>query len=84
MNKILKFSASWCNPCKQMEVQIKKLNDVFDTSHIESVDIEATPLLAKQYNVRSVPTLVKIDADGTEIARSVGSLDNARLVEFLS
>lgn len=81
MNKILKMGASWCAPCRQMEVQLTRLGDQLITV-IEHVDIENAPQLAQKYNIRSVPTLVKLNAAGEEIGRLTGSLTDAKLLDF--
>lgn len=79
--KVLKFEASWCGPCKM-------LSKVFDgaagkyTTEVQVVDIDENPDLAKQYGVRGVPTMVKLDGD-VEIGRKVGMVNEAQLLEFL-
>jgi len=50
---------------------------------IEVVDIDANPELAKQYNVRGVPTMIKVE-DDKEIARKVGVCNEADLLKFLA
>ena len=79
--KVLKFEASWCQPCKMLSRVIEDAQDKI-TTEIEVVDIDANPELAKQYGVRGVPTMVKIDGD-TEIARKVGMVNEKQLLEFL-
>jgi thiol-disulfide isomerase/thioredoxin len=82
--KILKFSANWCAPCKAMQVQIDRLNeDGKLNTEIEHIDIEKNPDVAKEYGIRSIPTLIKLQGK-MEIARSVGSLSNEKLLDFLS
>jgi thioredoxin-like negative regulator of GroEL len=83
MSKVLKLSTSWCKPCAAMDVQLEKLNGQFVTE-VQHINVEVSPEFAKQYNVRSVPTLIKLDAAGNEVSRSMGSLTDAKLLEFLS
>lgn len=84
MNTILKFSANWCKPCTQLQKQIDEL--VIDTEifTIEYYDIEEWPDLAKEYNIRSIPTLIKLDESLTEVSRKIGSLTNEQLLEFVN
>ena len=45
-DKILKFSATWCGPCKQLSMVLKG-EDL--GVPVEEVDIEANSNLAQQY-----------------------------------
>lgn len=80
--KVLKFEASWCNPCKMLSKTIDGAAGKY-TVDIEVVDIDENPDLAKQYGVRGVPTMVKLDED-KEIARKVGVVSEADLLKFLN
>lgn len=86
MIKILKFYSPLCGPCKVLE---KNLKD----SKIEYVDINifedachdglgTTEHLVEHYNIRAVPTLIKIDESGEELHRHVGILNVEQLKEF--
>jgi thioredoxin 1 len=65
---ILRFTASWCQPCKALAQQIK---DLGLEELVTVVDIDEQPTLAQQYGVRGVPTLVALD-NGKEVKRMVG------------
>jgi len=85
MNKILKFSSTWCSPCKQMELQLEKLQNILQKDIlIEKVDVDVDSNLSKQYSVRSIPTLIKLDAFGVEVDRMTGSVTDAKLLAFVS
>ena len=58
IQKIYKFSATWCQPCKQLSTTLMKLAPEFPSVVIEHVDIDQDPAVAKMFNVKSVPTLV--------------------------
>lgn len=68
MKEILKFSASWCGPCKTMSKIISDSDLYVD---VREVDIDENPDLAVHYGIRSVPTLVLLE-DGKEIKRMSG------------
>jgi thioredoxin 1 len=80
--KVLKFEASWCQPCKMMSKVIAEAKDKI-TVQIDPVDIDDNQELAKQYNIRGVPTLVVVDDSGAEVKRKVGALSEKDLIEFL-
>ena len=51
------FSASWCQPCKQMEPIFKKLAQEFTGNVIfASSDIEKNQQIASHYGIYSVPS----------------------------
>lgn len=67
MKKIMRFTASWCQPCKAMAKNLENANLGID---IEVVDIDVHTDLAVEYMIRSVPTLIL--KDGVSDKRLVG------------
>ena len=65
--EVLKFSASWCGPCRVLAQTLK------DVEGITPVDIDTEMETARLHNVRSVPTLV-FKKDGKEVHRISGSI----------
>lgn len=68
MKRILRFTASWCQPCKMLAKNLESLNTVVP---IEVIDIDEQPEVAAQFGIRSVPTLVKLN-ENIESGRFVG------------
>ncbi len=68
MKKVIRFTASWCAPCKALA---SILEEVKTDLPIEVVDIDQNKELAIQYRVRSVPTLVLVD-ENKELKRMTG------------
>ncbi|MDB4396123.1 thioredoxin family protein [bacterium] len=68
--KILKFEATWCGPCKQMDKVIETID--FDVE-IDKIDIDDNREALEKYSVRSVPTLIRVDDEGVELDRLIGS-----------
>lgn len=68
MKKILRFTASYCQPCKMLAMNLEGADLGVP---IEVVDIEVHRDVAEQYLIRSVPTLVLLE-DDKEVSRSVG------------
>ena len=78
MKKILRFTASWCQPCKSLAINLDEAKlDVL----IEVVDIDTQDALAIEYMIRSVPTLVLVE-DGKEIKRMSGVKSVSQLKEW--
>jgi len=80
MKKVLKFSASWCGPCKSLT---KTLQEVKTEIPIEEIDIDEQSELAIEYGIRGVPTLVMID-DNVEVKRNVGNLTKSQLESWFN
>jgi len=80
MKKVLKFSASWCGPCKMLS---KTLEEVQTDMPIEEIDIDEQSELAVEYGIRGVPTLVMID-ENVEVKRNVGNLTKSQLENWLN
>ena len=80
--KILKFSATWCGPCKMMKPVVEQIEKDLQIT-IHEVDVDKEPQEATKYDVRSVPTFIKVDDDGREIGRDMGALPYPKLVEFI-
>lgn len=80
MKKVIRFTASWCQPCKMLA---KTLEDVQTNLPIEVVDIDEQSDVAIEYGIRGVPTLVMVD-EGTVLKRSVGMKSSKELQEWFN
>jgi len=60
MKKIIRFTASWCAPCK---VLAKRLEGVDLGVPVEVIDIDTNTTLTQQFGIRSVPTLVMVEGE---------------------
>jgi thioredoxin-like negative regulator of GroEL len=77
--KVLKFSAEWCTPCKQMT---KWLNTQGYDYDIVEVPIETNQELVQIYGVRSVPTLIMLDEDNN-VKKTIVGFNIPKLEAFL-
>lgn len=55
---VVKFGAVWCGPCKAMAPMLEKSAQEFPAISIVEVDVDKSPTLAAQFNIRGLPTLV--------------------------
>ena len=76
------FSATWCGPCQVLEPIVERVADR-SPGAVASIDIDANPDLAREYSVRSVPTLL-LFADGDPVERLVGVQDGAVLTDLVA
>jgi len=66
------FTATWCGPCKAMKPMLAALAAEYaGHARIVAIDVDREPVVAQQYDVRSMPTLVVL-RDGREVGRVVG------------
>jgi thioredoxin 1 len=80
--KVLKFYAEWCGPCKAMTQVIKNAGDKIKLP-IEEINIDNEIMTSVEYGVRSVPTMILVDENGTELKRQVGAMNETQLLDFL-
>lgn len=78
-SKVLKFSAQWCGPCKMMT---KIIHGQDLGVEVQEVDVDENVNVAKEYNVRNIPTLVFL-RDGKEVDRTTGALTLDKLKEWI-
>ena len=80
--KLLKFYAPWCQPCKGLSMVMEGAKDKISVT-IQEVNIDEDIDTAVKYGIRSVPALILVEDDGTEIKRNVGMLNEAQLIDFI-
>ena len=66
------FWADWCGPCKMLGPVMEQLADRYDgKAVVAKVDVDEQQMLAIQYGVMSVPTVLFLK-NGEEVGRLVG------------
>jgi thioredoxin 1 len=76
MTQVLRFTASWCQPCKALA---SILEEIKTDIPIKVIDIDNDQELAKKYGIRGVPTLVKLD--GEKVVSTMVGVKAKNLVE---
>lgn len=80
--KVFKFYADWCQPCKGLTMVVNAAKDKISIP-IEEVNIDENIMLSQNFKIRSVPTMILVDAQENEIKRHVGLMNEAQLLEFV-
>jgi thioredoxin 1 len=81
MIKILKFSSSWCQPCRVLKTY---LPEVIQKTGVELISLDADDHEREfeRYSVRSVPTLIFLQNE-LEIGRKTGLIQKDELIRLI-
>ncbi|MFY9341773.1 MAG: thioredoxin family protein [Planctomycetota bacterium] len=78
------FGAEWCGPCKRLALTTLADPGVDEWLRKHAiflrVDIDQSPALAKEFRVDSVPTMLFLRPDRTELGRITGYVDAAKFL----
>ena len=80
MKKVLRFTASWCAPCKALAMTLEQVNANLP---IEVIDIDVHNEIASEYGIRSVPTLIMVE-DNTVLKKMVGTKSKQELEAWIN
>jgi thioredoxin 1 len=76
---LVDFWAEWCGPCKMIAPVLDELAGEYDgRATIAKVNIDEYPMLASQFGVRAIPTLLLFKG-GTVHKQMVGAKGKAEL-----
>ena len=81
---MIDFYAEWCGPCKMLAPVIDSLTSEFDgKAKIFKCDVDKEPVLAGQFGVQSIPTIVFMK-NGEVVDKAVGFQSKEALAEKLN
>ena len=81
------FYTTWCGPCKKMSAEVftqTQVGEFFNKAFVNlKLDAEKGEgkIAARKYNVSAYPTFVVLNPEGTEVYRTVGSMEADAFVE---
>ena len=79
---VVDFWAPWCGPCRQMAPQFEQAaGSLKGKALLVKVNSDDSPRTASRFGIRSIPTLVKLQA-GREVKRQSGALPASAIVAF--
>lgn len=80
MNKLLYFTAPWCQPCRMFGPTMDKVSQ--NGIPVQKIDIDSNRELSQKYSIMSVPTVIKIDSQGNMLGKSVGVKSKEEIINF--
>jgi thioredoxin 1 len=80
---LVDFSATWCNPCKQLAPIVEKIaDDHVGKYKVCAVDIDDSPGVTARFGIRGVPT-VMVFKEGKATGQHVGLTNKEKLLQLL-
>jgi thioredoxin 1 len=80
---LVDFWAEWCAPCKQLLPILDDIAEEYaDEARICKVNADDNPALARQFQVRGLPTMI-LFVDGEEKARLVSLASKTRIAQLI-
>lgn len=80
---VVQFGASWCPPCKALHpIMDEIIMDEDLAVDVQYVDCDKLESIARDYEVRSLPTLILFDK-GVEVARMLGARPKEEIIKEL-
>lgn len=81
---LVEFGADWCPPCKALLPVLEELSEEFSSQvDIFRVDVETEELLAVQFMIRSLPTVIAFK-EGRAVEELFGKQPKANYVAAIS
>lgn len=80
---LVDFYADWCGPCKMISPTVEALaNEMSDRLSVVKVNVDQEQALARQFDVRGIPTLV-LFKDGGPVEKAVGVISRNDLTNLV-
>lgn len=80
---LIKFTAEWCQPCKQVAPEVEALaKELEGKAIVVECDIDKSPNITQQLGIQSVPTFA-VFSGGRPVAGKAGVLRKAQLMQLI-
>ena len=79
---VVDLFATWCGPCRMLAPILEDIKEN-NVCEVFKIDVDASPDVARKYNVFSIPTLL-LFKNKTLVSTSVGYKSYDELVEWIN
>ena len=80
---LVDFFADWCGPCKMLAPVLKQVKEALgDKIKIVKIDVDKNQLLASEYQVRGVPTML-LFKNGNQLWRQSGVFQKKDILSII-
>lgn len=73
---VKRYTASWCQPCKQLAPVFEALQNEMTDISFQTIDVDMNKDMAMEQGVTSIPTVI-LEKDGQQVYRFSGVLPKA-------
>lgn len=79
---VKRYSAEWCQPCKQLAPIFNELQNELTNVKFETIDVDANKEAAIEKGISSVPTVI-LEKNGQQVYRFSGVLPKSVIAEII-
>ena len=83
MVKVKRFTATWCQPCRQLAPLFEQIQTSFPNVDFQTIDVDTSPEEVQANLVTSVPTVI-VFKDGVAKQRYVGVQPKSMYVDTIN
>lgn len=82
MKQVIRFTASWCGPCKMYAPIFEKVASETSGIKFETIDVDSGDQRVIEYGVRNIPTTVILEGDKI-ISKQTGLIKEDQLKQMI-
>jgi len=83
MIKVKRFTASWCQPCRQLAPIFEQFKENFPNVSFETIDVDTSPEETQENFITSIPTVIFFK-DGVAKQRFTGMQPKSMYVDTIN
>lgn len=81
---VVDFWAPWCGPCRVIGPILESIELEDPRVNLIKVNVDESPELAREFGIRSIPTIMIMDGNGNALSTSVGAKDKTSLTSMIN